>query len=164
MVRMAPLNTVPHSVEAFLEMVTNKVWDNTIFYSHHSQSHVIAAAPLTYGTFRSKDHELEAMGYTGVGFPEYSKDFPHKRNTVGFMGTGPNFYVNAVSNEDHHGPGGEGHNMRLPGDADPCFGVIINGFDVLRDMQYGRHKGDRPSGWQDYDLTRIITATFVPFL
>ena len=161
-VRMAPLSTVPHAIETFLDLVTNKIWDNTILYSHHTQSHVIAAAPIAYGTFNDKSHEIETMGFTGVSFPEYSKDFPHKRATIGFAGMSNNFYINSMDNEDHHGPGGQQHH-ELEGDADPCFGEIIAGLSVLFDMQYGRHKGYAPRGWQDYDLTRIMSAKVVPW-
>jgi len=160
-VRMAPLTTVPHAVETFLDMVTNKVWDNTVFYYHHSQAHVIAAAPVVYGTFQRKDHELESLGYHGVSFPEYSRSFPHKQNTIGFAGPGPNFYINSMANEDHHGPGAQGHH-ELDGDADPCFGEVISGFDTLRELQYSRRRVEVPRVWDDYDLTRIISATLVP--
>jgi len=162
-VRMAPLSTVPHAIETFLDMVAMKVWDNTILYSHHTQSHVIAAAPIIYGTFKSKDHELESMGFTGVSFPEYSSEFPHKKNTLAFTGMSRNFFINSMDNSDHHGPGAQPHH-ELEGDADPCFGEIIDGFSVMMDMQYNRHKGDVPKGWQDYDLTRITSAKLIPFL
>ena len=159
-VRMAPLSTVPHAIETFLDMVTNKLLDNTMFYSHQSTSHLVAAAPISYGTFQSKEDEMKSLGFTGVSFPEYSKDFPHKKNTVGFSGMSTNFYINAMDNEDHHGPGGQQHH-ELEGDADPCFGEIIEGFSNILDMQYNRHKGNTPRGWQDYDLTRIITAKLI---
>mmetsp|Transcript_4213 Transcript_4213/g.12079 ORF Transcript_4213/g.12079 Transcript_4213/m.12079 type:complete len:478 (+) Transcript_4213:188-1621(+) len=159
-VRMAPLHTVPHAVETFLDMIANRVWDNTVFYYHHTANHVVGAAPVAYGTFQSKDHDLEAMGFNGVSFPEYSPAFPHKAHTLGFAGTGPHFYLNTVDNEDHHGPGSQGHH-ELAGDADPCFGEVLSGFDTLREMQYARHRGETARGWQDYDLTRIISATVV---
>ncbi|VEU35307.1 unnamed protein product [Pseudo-nitzschia multistriata] len=162
-VRMAPLTAVPHAVETFMDMVSNKVWDNTVFYYHHSQAHVVAAAPVVYGTFQTKDHELESLGHNGVSFPEYSPSFPHKQHTIGFAGSGPNFYINSIDNEDHHGPGSQGHH-ELEGDADPCFGEVINGFDTIREMQYARHRGDVPRVWSDYDLTRIIKATLVPLI
>ena len=162
MVQMAPLSTVPHAVETFLDMVTNKVWDNTVFYSHHTQDHVIAAAPIVYGTFQSKDHQMESLGYEGVSFPEYSHSFPHKQFTLGFAGNGPNFYINPIDNAEHHGPGGIQRHHDLSTDADPCFGEIISGFDVVKfDMQIGRHKGNKPKGWADYDITRIITVKLV---
>lgn len=161
-VRMAPLSTVPHSIETFLDHVSNKVWDNTILYSHNSQNHVVPAAPLSYGTFESKEHEMETLGFTGVSFPEYSNDYPHKKYTLGFVDGSLNFYINAFDNSEHHGPSAQPHH-ELEGDADPCFGEIIEGFGVLQDMQYGRHKGAEPGGWEDYDITRIMTAEVVPW-
>lgn len=155
-VELAPLDLVPHSIEKFLDMVNSKIWDNTVFYSHRTQSHVIAAAPVVYGTFQSKQHQLEALGHKGTSFPEYSSKFPHKRLTLGFAGTGPNFYINAIDNSDHHGPGGQGHH-NLPTDADPCFGHVVSGHDVvIKDMMPGRHTGGDPVGWEDFDVTRIV--------
>lgn len=161
-VRMAPLSMTPHAIETFLDMVTNKIYDNTVLYSHQSTSHVVASAPISYGTFQSKQHELETLGFTGVSFPEYSKDFPHKKYTLGFSGMSTSFFINSMNNEDHHGPGGQQHH-ELEGDADPCFGEIIQGHTVLMDMQYNRHKGDAPRGWHDYDLTRVISVKLVPW-
>jgi hypothetical protein len=160
-VEMAPVDTVPHAIEVFLDMITNKMWDNTVLYHHVTTTHVVAAAPVVYGTFSSKLHVLEAMGYTGVSYPEYSKSFPHYKLTVGFAGSGPNFYINTRNNSDHHGPGGQGHHD-LPTDADPCFGRVISGEDVvLRDMMPGRHKGAKPTGWEDFDLTRFVSARLI---
>ena len=161
-VRMAPLSTVPHSIETFLDQVSNKIWDDTILYSHGTQDHVVAAAPITYRTFESKEHEMATLGFTGVSFPEYSWKYPHKKYTLGFVGSSSiNFFINAVDNTDHHGPGAQQHH-ELEGDADPCFGEIIEGFGVLQDMQYGRHTGI-PNGWEDFDLTRIMSAEVVPW-
>jgi len=160
-VELAPLDLMPHSIEAFLDMVVNRVWDNSVFYHHLSQGHVVAAAPVSYGTFQSKQHQMESLGYTGVSFPEYSKEFPHQQYTLGFAGNGPNFYINTMDNTDHHGPGGQGHHD-LATDADPCFAKVVSGFDVIsKDMMTGRHKGRRPTGWEDFDLTRIASVTLV---
>lgn len=161
-VRMAPLSTVPHSIETFLDQVSNNIWDNTILYSHNSQNHVVAAAPLSYGTFESKEHELETLGFKGVTFPEYSEDYPHKKYTLGFVDGTLNFYINAFDNSEHHGPSNQPHH-ELEGDSDPCFAEIIEGFGVLQDMQYGRHKGATPGGWEDYDITRIMKAQIEPW-
>jgi hypothetical protein len=76
-VELASIDLVPCSVEAFLDMVTNRLWDNTVFYHHSSQHHVVAAAPVNYGTFDTKNHHFEALGYSGLSFPEYSESFPH---------------------------------------------------------------------------------------
>lgn len=157
-VELAPLDLVPHAIETFLDMVASKVWDNTVFYHHFTQNHVLAAAPVAYGTFNSKQHQMEALGFAGVGFPEYSKLFPHERYTLGFSGKGPNFYINTKNNSDHHGPGGQGHHD-LPTDADPCFGRVVSGLEVLNeDMMSGRHKGTNPKGWEDFDVSRIVSV------
>jgi cyclophilin family peptidyl-prolyl cis-trans isomerase len=157
-VELASIDKMPHSVETFLDMVTNKMWDNSVFYHHMTQSHVVAAAPVAYGTFQSKQHHFEALGYNGTSYPEYHKDYPHEKFTIGFAGSGPNFYINTMDNTDHHGPGGQGHHD-LATDADPCFGKIVSGFDVVsKDMMTGRHKGKKPSGWEDFDLTRIASV------
>lgn len=76
-VELASIEVVPYSVDAFLDMITSRLWDNTVFYHHSSQSHVIAAAPVNYGTFDTKNHHFEALGYSGLSFPEYSESVPH---------------------------------------------------------------------------------------
>ena len=155
-VELAPLDLLPHAVETFLDMATNKLWDNTVFYHHKSQHHVIAAAPVNYGTFETKHYHFDALGYTGVSFPEYHNGFPHKEYTLGFSGRGPNFYINTLDNSNHHGPGGQGHHD-LPSDADPCFGKIIDGESIIKDMMPGSHSsGDNPVSWHDFDLTQIV--------
>lgn len=165
LVELAPLDMVPHSIETFLDMVTNKLWDNTVFYHHETQDHVVAAAPVNYGTFETKHYHFDALGYTGVSYPEYSPSFPHEKYTVGFSGTGPNFYINTMDNTKHHGPGGQGHHG-LPTDADPCFGKIVSGFDVIDDLMMAEHaeaasgsknRASEPVSWHDYDLTRIVS-------
>jgi cyclophilin family peptidyl-prolyl cis-trans isomerase len=157
-VELAPVEKMPHSIEMFLDMVTNKMWDNSVFYHHLTQRHVVAAAPVSYGTFQSKQHQFEALGYNGLAFPEYHQDYAHEKYTIGFAGRGPNFYINGMNNSEHHGPGGQGHHD-LATDADPCFGRIISGFDVVsKDMMVGRHKGKTPTGWADFDLTRIASV------
>ncbi|KAL3910977.1 MAG: hypothetical protein SGILL_007468, partial [Bacillariaceae sp.] len=160
-VELASLRKMPHAVEMFLDMVANKMWDNTVFYHHQTQSHVVAAAPVTYGTFQSKQHQFESLGFDGVSFPEYNKDYPHQQYTIGFAGSGPNFYINTMDNTDHHGPGGQGHHD-LATDADPCFGKIVSGVDIIsNDMMTGRHKGKNPTGWEDFDLSRIVSVSIM---
>jgi cyclophilin family peptidyl-prolyl cis-trans isomerase len=154
-VELAPVDLVPHSVETFLDMVSNELWDNTVFYHHSSQQHVVAAAPVKYGTYETKHYHFDALGYTGVSYPEYSSEFPHDEYTVGFSGTGPNFYINAMDNAKHHGPGGQGHH-ELSSDADPCFGKIISGKEIIKEMMPATSRVKDPVSWQDFDLTHIV--------
>lgn len=157
-VQMASLDLVPHSVQTFLDMISQGMFDNTVFYHHDQNSHVIAAAPVVYGTFEQKSHHFEAMGFNGVSFAEYSNDFPHEEYSLGFSGRGPNFYINTMDNTRNHGPGGQGHH-ELPDEADPCFGRIISGQSVIKEMMSLLQKGSKPTtpiSWHDYDLTHII--------
>lgn len=130
-VEMAPLDTMPHSIDFFLEMVKSKIWDNTVFLHHERTEHVLAAAPIDYQSQTVKHHHLQYFGWDGgLGFPEYSDKVPHKAYTIGFAGTGPTFYINTMDNSDVHGPGGQGHHA-LAEDADPCFGTIVEGVEAI---------------------------------
>lgn len=161
LVELAPLSVMPHSVETFLDMVTSGLWDNTVFYHHAKHDHVVAAAPVNYGSFEAKNHHFEALGFKGLSFPEYSETFSHEEYTIGFSGRGPNFYINAMDNSEHHGPGGQQHHD-LSEDADPCFGKILWGKNVIQDMMPKKSRGkENPVSWQDYDLTQIIKVRLV---
>ena len=164
---MADLELMPHSVLTFLDMVNARLWDNTVFYHHTQTNHVLAAAPVVFGTFEPKHHHLEAMGFTGASFAEYSAAFPHEEFTVGFNGRGPNFYINALDNSRHHGPGGQGH-RDLPGDADPCFAKVISGQEAVKGMLKGKHSPSEQLGVpgnamsrDDFDLTQIVKAEII---
>ena len=164
---MADLKLMPHSVLTFLDMVKARLWDNTVFYHHTETNHVLAAAPVVFGTFEPKHHHLEAMGFTGASFAEYSAAFPHEEFTVGFNGRGPNFYINTLDNSRHHGPGGQGHHD-LPGDADPCFAKVISGQEAVKGMLKGKHSPSEqlgvpgnPISRHDFDLTQIVKAEII---
>jgi hypothetical protein len=53
---MANLELMPHSVLTFLDMADARLWDNTVFYHHSEANHVVAAAPVVFGTFEPKHH------------------------------------------------------------------------------------------------------------
>jgi hypothetical protein len=129
-VEMASLDTMPHSVDFFLEMIGSKIWDNTVFLHHENVEHVLAAAPIDYISQTVKHHHLNYFGWQGLGFPEYSDKYQHKAYTIGFAGTGPTFYINTIDNASAHGPDGQGHHA-LAGDADPCFGKVVEGIEAV---------------------------------
>lgn len=166
-VELAPLDLMPHSLELFLDMVTQEAWDNTVFYHHVKHMHVLAAAPVNFGTYQRKDHHWKALGFTGLSFPEYSTEWPHEEYTLGFSGRGPNFYINGKDNSVSHGPGGQDRH-KLTGDADPCFGKVVWGKQVIKDMMpmkspppstTGNEKkdgGDEPQNWKNVEVTHIV--------
>ena len=72
-----------------------------------------------------------------VPFQEYSPSLPHEKFTVGFAGRpgGPDWYISTVDNTCNHRPGSQSPDAALFGEADPCFGKVVAGFDVLAAMR-----------------------------
>jgi cyclophilin family peptidyl-prolyl cis-trans isomerase len=122
---------MPHSVLFFLEMVATKFWDRTTLLHNKKVKHVIAGVPLDYLSQESKaSHLSSSVGWTTLGFPEYSTKWPHDKYTIGFSNNGPTFYINTMDNTHHHGPGGQGHHL-LKEDGEPCFGKVVQGKEVV---------------------------------
>jgi len=162
---LASVDDMPYSIHMFLDMVEYHIWDNTIFLHHQEVEHVIAAAPLDADSHKIKFNQLHSLGWDGLGFPEYSPKYTHKKYTIGYADQGPTFYINTMDNVKVHGPeGGQGHH-KLPNDADPCFGKVVDGFEVVEALkQYGlqnnRMSQDASHPWADdkHSWTRIVKA------
>ena len=165
-VQLAPLELMPHAVHSFLEMVRLKLWENTVFWHHDDADHVIAGALFNYRTGEPKFHHLKALGYEGMQFGEYSESYPHLKNTIGFSGKGPNIYINLQNNAELHGPGHQQHH-ELPDEADPCFGRIVEGTDVVEAMyrlsQQDQKKAEagQDKTWDMEALTRIVKVELI---
>lgn len=167
-VQLAPLMKMPHSIHFFLDMVTAQVWDGTVFTHHERVDHVMSSSPINFKTQKVKVGHSHDLGWSNLGFPEYSQEIPHKKYTVGFADQGPTFYINTADNRMIHGPDGNQKHHRLPGDADPCFGEVISGFDVVdKLMEFGMEEstlrrvkseksGDVSKGGNEHVLTHII--------
>jgi cyclophilin family peptidyl-prolyl cis-trans isomerase len=143
-VQLASLDQMPHSVSFFLDMVKSRLWDNTVFLHHENVEHVMAAAPVDFVTQTVKYHHLQYYGFEGLGFPEYSPQIPHTKYTLGFAGFGPTFYINTMDNSAHHGPGSLQGHFVLPTDADPCFGHVISGHNVIDSITVDNGTGQNP--------------------
>jgi len=153
-IELAPVELMPHSVHTFMEMIQYKVWDDTMFI--HKVSHVVLAAPIDEeGGSKKIEHAKQLL------FPEYSDEFPHEANTIGFQGRpgGPEIYINLDDNSDHHGPGGQKHHD-LVEEADPCFGKIVSGLDVLEEFRALNQKAES-LGEQEVYYTKIITMKYI---
>lgn len=131
LVQLYPVEKLPHSIYFFLDLVTSHTWDDTVFLHH--MAHVMATAPIDYYTQKVKHNHFYSLGWANLGFPEHSDDYKHDKYTLGFAGQGPTFYINTVDNSYIHGPGSQDHHL-LPYDADPCFGKVVEGFDVVDDI------------------------------
>jgi len=164
-VETVPLDESPHAVHLFLDLVHRKLWNDSVFLHNDEVEHLMAAAPVHYKTHNLKSDELDALPFQKLGFPEYSANHPHKKYTLGFAGVGPTFYINTMDNSKTHGPGGQEHHA-LKSDADPCFGTIVAGREVIETLVYTGTIGDNRLSrqgshpWTEQDLawTRIVSV------
>lgn len=111
-IELAPISLIPYSVYNFLEIA--RTWKNGAF--HRNAGHVLQAIARSAVT-------------QSMPFQEYSKDYPHKKYTVGYAGrpSGPEFYLSIQDNSQNHGPGSQQkHN---PYEADCIIGTIIQGVE-----------------------------------
>ncbi len=153
-IETAPIELMPHAVYSFMEMVKNKVWDETLFI--HKVDHVVLAAPIDEeGKLKDPTNSKPLL------FPEYSEKFPHVKNTIGFQGRpgGPEIYINLDDNRDHHGPGGQKQHD-LVEEADPCFGVITKGVEVLDEFRALSRKA-QSLGEDEIYYSKIVSMKYI---
>ena len=127
-IETAPTPLVPHSIHAFMSMVETKAWDGAaLMFVEIHKGVIIASVDDDKDNVPVNDKLTKRLL-----FPEYSHEFPHHKNTVGFGGNpgGPNFYFNLADNSDIHGPGGQAKH-ELMGEADSCFAKITHGADIM---------------------------------
>jgi cyclophilin family peptidyl-prolyl cis-trans isomerase len=127
-IEMASDADMPVTVLYFLRQVKIGVWNGAKF--HRNAGHVLQAGP---GDLQ----KLSTLGERSVPFQEYSASWPHQRLTVGLAGRpgGPDFYISTVDNTHNHGPGSQNEDAKLFNEADPCFGKVIRGFEVVDAMR-----------------------------
>ena len=113
-IELAPSRLQPHSIYTFLEVARH--W------------------PVKKGAFhRRANHVLQVMvkgsQVPHLAFQEYSREYPHKKGTVGYAGrpSGPAWYVSIMDNTNNHGPGSQ--QDANPHEADSCFGRVVEGFE-----------------------------------
>lgn len=129
-IEMAPLDLMPHSVNLFLQQVHHGLWDGNELTTN--PDHI-----MSFGYHRASAHEgFVDRALETVSYQEYSHKYPHVQWTVGFMGrpSGPDFYINKLDNTVAHGPGGQANSEDMHNEADPCFGRVVEGFDVLNEI------------------------------
>ena len=112
LIEMAPISLVPCSVYNFMEIA--RTWKSGAF--HRNAGHVLQAIARSDVT-------------KSMPFQEYSKEYPHKKGTVGYAGrpSGPEFYVSIEDNSENHGPGSQ--QKRNPYEADCVIGTVIRGME-----------------------------------
>jgi cyclophilin family peptidyl-prolyl cis-trans isomerase len=120
---LAPSELMPHAVEAFLDMVSNKLIDGCSFIM--SALNVIKASPIPYdgSSAKVKAQSFADLGLDQLAFKEYNPQFPHQKYTMGFTADGsPNFFLNTADNTFAH-------------EGDPCFGKVVQGFDTIKRLE-----------------------------
>ena len=125
-IEMAPLETMPHAVAVFLDMVRR--WNGGAF--HRNAGHVLQVAVQDAIT-PDPDHRLAPLNFPRptLAFQEYNATYPHVKYTLGFAGRlgGPAFYINTIDNTKNHGPGSQGSAT----EADSCFGRVLTKKDEV---------------------------------
>jgi cyclophilin family peptidyl-prolyl cis-trans isomerase len=111
-IELAPISLIPYSVYNFLEIA--RTWKNGAF--HRNAGHVLQAI--------ARSDVKQSMP-----FQEYSKEYPHKKYTVGYAGrpSGPEFYISIQDNTRAHGPGSQ--QQHNPYEADCIIGTVIQGVE-----------------------------------
>jgi hypothetical protein len=106
--------------------VSNKFWDNTSFFMN--VPHLFAAHPISADGRISKPRHLFVPPSTEASYyTEYNTAYPHSKYTLGFVGNGPEFYINKVSNPQH---------------TDPCFANVVIGRSIMDELfqMRGHHR------------------------
>ena len=149
-IEMAPLKLMPIAVNLFLQQIHHKLWEGCNFVIN--AMHILQAGPHQYkgeGQYSPNAYQLrskfEKSRLDKMPYQEYSELYPHTKYTVGYAGRpgGPDFYINKVDNSENHGPGGQTHHD-LHEEADPCFGRVVAGFEVIDEIN--RIPVDRDKG------------------
>ena len=133
---LAPLDEMPHTIHTLLNILEKQLYNDGSFIMN--RGHVLVAGPVDMHDTennRRLEKKMTNEGYYPDGallFTEYSENFPHLPNTLGFNPEqgGPVFYINLVDNSIFHGPNDEK-------DGEPCFAKVVEGVDILekiRDM------------------------------
>ena len=111
-VELAPISLLPCSVYNFLEIA--RTWKSGAF--HRNAGHVLQALARSDVT-------------ASMPFQEYSKEYPHKKGTMGYAGrpSGPEFYISIEDNSENHGPGSQQDENKY--EADSIIGTVIKGME-----------------------------------
>lgn len=129
-------NLMPTSVYYFLQQVEKGLWSGTSI--HLNTEHVIAARPA-HGNGVSLQSRFEDSGVGRLPFIEYSTAYPHAPYTLGFVSSGPSFYINKRWNLQHE---------------EACFATVVVGRQTVDSIAAMR-------GPHDEDPSRIRPVDIV---
>ena len=163
-IEMAPLDIMPHSVNLFLQQVHHELWDGCTLIKN--AKHIMEWGPYIGDSNEQRNRDRSGnfleIGLDKVSYQEYSDQYPHVQWTVGFSGRpgGPDFYINKYDNSLIHGPGGQTHpGEDLHYEADPCFGKIVEGMEVVDEINL--IPTDPENGYAALFPVMIVSASIV---
>lgn len=142
-IEMAPTHLMSASVYLFLQQVASGLWSGTSFYMN--ADHVIAARPVSGNGQLSKRDLFEKSGLNSLPFAEHTEAYPHLPYTLGFVGRGPDFYINKNHNFHH----------------DPCFANVVIGRPTINKVAAMRVYDKGTSRIRPVDIVSARIVNFV---
>lgn len=134
LLELAPLDSMPHTIHTFLDIVERKLLSRGTFIL--ARDHILVGGPNdaydgeNNAVLRERIMEEGYLPNGALLFGEYSPDFPHVPLTFAFSHLGgPSFYINLRDNSELHGPGFTEEGQK---EGDPCFAKIVEGQDVVQ--------------------------------
>ena len=136
---------MPYTVAYFVQQVLAGIWSG-FGHFHRNADHVLQADPFQANdspNVPGRRQVFKDLGLYSVAFQEYNPQYPHVKYTIGLAGRpgGPDVYISTIDNTINHGPGGQ-VSYAVQQEADPCFGKVVEGFDVVDRM----HRQDKVPG------------------
>lgn len=135
LLRLAPLDDMPHTIHTFLDLVQRKLLVQGTFVL--ARNHILVGGPIDAHSKENNEALENRMlneGYFPSGamlFGEYSAEHPHIPYSLGFNPLGgPIFYFNLQDNTELHGPGYSKEGGYKDGDA--CFATVADGMDIVQ--------------------------------
>jgi cyclophilin family peptidyl-prolyl cis-trans isomerase len=121
-IQTSRLDVMPHSIDHFIQMVEQKLWDGLTLFHRNTGSHLIHALPLLEDGKWSHKRFVDA-NLTKLTFAEHSELQPIEKYSVCFHGRlgGPEFYINMEHNFSSHEVDGR----------EACFGEVTDGRAIL---------------------------------
>jgi hypothetical protein len=144
-IQMLDLSKMPHAIHLFLEQVNHNLW-NDISFAMSSPSILLADPNSRVDSGdNNRISAFEDAGLAAMGFVEplhNSSGVPNDAWSVCFVGKGPAFYIDKENRQSTND------------DDSPCFGVVKDGKNVLREMYNANTSGSKLA-----KRVRILKAT-----
>jgi cyclophilin family peptidyl-prolyl cis-trans isomerase len=118
---MAPIDSRPHSVQVFLDMVQAKLWDSTWLFARENAMIKASYGPTEAGAIRK--NAFQDAGLDSLALEETDNTYNHNEYTLGFLSSEkPVWFINTVDDSE-------------PNHASPCFAKVVEGIETIRRIE-----------------------------